>query len=428
MGAGDMVSSSGVPRVVIVGAGFGGLRAARRLRNAPVEVRLLDRNNYHLFQPLLYQVATAGLEPEQIAKPIRGILRGQKNLSFQLAHVDRVDLEGRRLETGAGPIRYDFLILAVGAETTFFDLSQVARASLKLKELQDGVQIRSRVLRCFERARYQSEEAERRRLLTFLVVGGGPTGVEMAGALSELIHLVLVKDYPGLAADDVRIILLEAQDQLLPGFPSDLADSALRELVTKGVEVRLGATLEGYDGSRAQLAEGASIAAETLIWGAGVRAHRLVESLGVELGRSGRVPVEESLQLPGHPEVYVVGDAAYLEDGGQPLPMMAPVAIQMAERAADNIERALEGKGPRAFRYRDPGSLATIGRNAAVAEFRGFRFKGFVAWVVWLLVHLIQLIGFRNRLFVLINWAWDYFFYERGVRLITEPEAGGETR
>lgn len=412
------------PRVVVVGAGFGGLRAARALRGAPVEVLLLDRNNYHLFQPLLYQVATAGLEPEQIAKPLRAILRGQENLTFQMASVTGVDLAGNRLETDEGTVSYDFLILAVGAETDFFGLRETAGSSLKLKELGDGVEIRNHVLRCFERAVLEPDGPNRSQLLTFLIVGGGPTGVEMAGALAELIHLVLLRDYPKLELEEIRVILLELQDQLLPGFPEELARSAEATLADKGVEVRLGTALDEYDGESARLAGGGEIGAKTLIWGAGVRANSLVEALEVPLGRSGRVPVEQTLQLPEHPEVFVIGDAAYLEEEGEPLPMMAPVAIQMAERVVDNITLLMRGEGARPFEYRDPGSLATIGRNAAVASIGGFQFTGFPAWAVWLVVHLIQLIGFRNRLFVLINWAWDYFFYERGVRLITEPDDG----
>jgi NADH:quinone reductase (non-electrogenic) len=409
------------PQVVIVGAGFGGLRAARALRGAPVDVLLIDRHNYHLFQPLLYQVATAGLEPEQIAKPVRSILRGQRNFEFRMADVRGVDLAARRLDTDAGPVLYDHLILALGGTTNFFGMDGVAKHGIGLKDIPEAVAIRNTVLSNFEHAVLETDAERRRALLTFLVVGGGPTGVEMAGALSELIRLVLVKDYPRLNIKDIRVLLLEASDHLLGPMPPRLRDAAAETLWRKHVEVRFGAAVEDYDGARVRLKGGEVIPARTLIWAAGVRAAALAQDLGLATGRQGRVRVEPTLQVPGHPEVYVVGDLAYLEFDGEPLPMMAPVAIQQADTAAQNVLRTLRGEPLRPFRYRDPGSLATIGRNAAVAYIGGLAFTGFPAWVVWLVVHLVQLIGFRNKLFVLLNWAWDYFFYERGARLIT-PE------
>jgi NADH dehydrogenase len=407
------------PTVVIVGAGFGGLRAARALRRAPVRVVLVDRNNYHLFQPLLYQVATAGLEPEEIAKPVRAILRGQRNFDFRMAEVTGADLAARRLETSAGPLAYDYLILALGGETNFFGLEGVSRHGFPLKDVNEAVAIRNHVLTSFERAMLETEPQRRRARLTIVVVGGGPTGVEMAGALSELIRLVLVKDYPRLNLADVRILLLEAAERVLGTFPPKLSAAAAATLGRKHVEVRFGATVADFDGARVTLQSGEVIAADTVIWAAGVKAAGLAGQLGLPTGRQGRVPVAPTLQVPGHPEVYVVGDAAYVEADGAALPMVAPVAMQMADAAADNIRRALRGQPALAFRYKDPGSLATIGRNAAVAHVFGIRFTGVVAWVMWLVVHIIQLIGFRNKVFVLLNWAWDYFFYERAVRLIT---------
>jgi NADH:ubiquinone reductase (H+-translocating) len=407
------------PTVVIVGAGFGGLRAARALRRAPARVVLVDRNNYHLFQPLLYQVATAGLEPEQIAKPVRSILRGQRNVDFRMVEVTGADLAARRLETSAGPLVYDYLILALGGETNFFGLESVARHGLGLKDVGDAVTIRNHVLTSFERAMLETDPERRRARLTFVVVGGGPTGVEMAGALSELMRLVLVKDYPRLNLTDVRILLLEATDRLLGTFPPKLSAAAAATLWRKHVEVRFGGTVADFDGARVTLKSGEVIPADTVIWAAGVQAAGLAGRLGLPTGRQGRVPVAPTLQVPGHPEVYVVGDAAYVEADGAPLPMVAPVAMQMADTAAGNIQRTLRGRPAQAFRYKDPGSLATIGRNAAVAHLFGIQFTGFFAWVMWLVVHIIQLIGFRNKLFVLLNWAWDYFFYERAVRLIT---------
>jgi len=412
--------SAARPTVVIVGAGFGGLRAARVLGRAPVNVVLLDRHNYHLFQPLLYQVATAGLEPEQIARPVRAIVRGQQNFEFRMVEVTGLDPAGKQVTTDNGPVPYDYLILAVGGETNYFGLEDIARRGFGLKDIPDALAIRNHVLRRFEYAMLEPDPERRRAELTFVVVGGGPTGVEMAGALSELIRLVLVKDYPRLNVKDVRILLLEATDRLLGGMPARLGEAAAETLWRKKVEVRFGALVEDYDGERVRLKGGEVIPARTLIWAAGARAVSLTGRLGLPTGRQGRIRVEPTLHVRGHPEIYVIGDAAYLEADGEPLPMMAPVALQMAEAAAANVTRQLRGEPPQAFRYRDPGSLATIGRNAAVAYIRGISFKGFAAWVVWLIVHLIQLIGFRNKLFVLLNWAWDYFFYERAARLITK--------
>ena len=407
------------PTVVIGGAGFGGLRAARALRRAPVQVVLLDRNNYHLFQPLLYQVATAGLEPEEIARPARAILRRQKNFDFRMVDVTRVDLAARRLETSGGPIAYDFLVLASGGETNFFGLASMRIHGLGLKDIPDALKIRNHVLTCFEQAMLETDAERRRALLTFIVAGGGPTGVEMAGALSELIRLVLVKDYPRLNIKDVRILLLEATDRLLAAMPERLREAAAKTLWRKYVEVRFGATVADYDGAQIRLKSGEVIPAHTVIWAAGVRAAPLAETLGVPGGRQGRIPVEPTLQLAGHPDVFIIGDAAYREQDGAPLPMVAPVAIQMGQAVARNIARAVRGHPLEPFRYRDKGTLATIGRNAAVADVFGLQLSGFPAWVMWLVVHIFQLIGFRNKLFVMINWAWDYFFYERAARLIT---------
>jgi len=407
------------PTVVIVGAGFGGLNAARALRRARAEVVLVDRNNYHLFQPLLYQVATAGLEPEEIAKPARAILRGQKNFDFRLLDVTGVDFAAKRLETSAGPIAYDFLVLAPGGETNFFGLESMQRHGLGLKDIPDAIAIRNHVLTCFEQAMLEPDAERRRALLTFIVVGGGPTGVEMAGALSELIRLVLVKDYPRLNIKDVRVLLLEATDKLLAAMPERLREAAGKTLRRKYVEVRFGASVADYDGDRIRLNSGEVIPAKTVIWAAGVRASSLNGTLGVPTGRQGRIPVEPTLQVMGHPEVFIIGDAAYREENGEPLPMVAPVAIQMGQSVARNIKRQLRGLPLQPFRYRDQGTLATIGRNAAVANVFGVQASGFIAWVMWLGIHIIQLIGFRNKLFVLINWAWDYFFYERAARLIT---------
>lgn len=410
------------PTVVIVGAGFGGLRAARRLGDSDARVVLVDRHNYHLFQPLLYQVATAGLETEQIAKPVRAILRNQPNFEFRLAEVEGVDLRSRLLRTSAGEMPYDYLILAVGGETDTFGKRGVQQHGFALKGLLDAVAIRNRILCLFERASLEPDPARRKELQTLVVVGGGPTGVETSGALSELVRLVLAKDIPNLDVTQVSILLLEAADHVLPGMPESLARTAVRTLQRKGVTVRLGAMVDDYDGRVVTLKGGEQIATRVLIWAAGARAVPLAGKLGLPTARQGRVPVEPTLQLPGAPEVFVIGDAAYLEHDGKPLPMMAPVAVQMGDTAAANVCCLIRGEDPQVFHYRSPGSLATIGRNAAVAHVGGLSLQGFLAWVAWLVVHLIQLIGFRNRLLVLVNWAVDYFFYDRAVRLITTDD------
>lgn len=408
------------PRVVIIGAGFGGMRAAQKFNRAPLQVTLIDRRNYHLFQPLLYQVATAGLSPHEIAYPVRAIFQKQKNLDFLLAEVSSVDFAARRLHTSQGDVPYDYLIISTGAARNFYGQESLAKHALTLKDVDDAVQLRNHVLEMFELAAHEPDLNRRQALLTFVVAGGGPLGVESAGAFSELIRLVLRRDFPHLNLDDVRILLLEASNALLTGFPPRLQKNALKVLGRKNVEVRTGMAVAGYDGEKVTLKNGESISTKTLLWSAGVRAARLTDGLGVEQAKQARVRVTPELQIPGHPEVYVIGDSAYGEAKGIPLPMMAPVATQQAELAVENILAQIQGKPQKTFVYKDPGSLATIGRNAAVARIGNWQFTGFIAWVVWLVVHLIGLIGFRNKLIVLIDWAWDYFFYDRAVRLITD--------
>ncbi|HNB50578.1 MAG TPA: NAD(P)/FAD-dependent oxidoreductase [Anaerolineales bacterium] len=416
------MTSSPLPHILILGAGFGGLNAARALREAPVQITLIDRKNYHLFQPLLYQVATSGLSPGEIAFPARAIFRKQKNLTFRMAEVQHIDLAQKRMDTSTGSLTFDYLIIAAGSETSYFGMQSVQENGLGLKDIDEAVSIRNRVLRMFELAAQETDAEKRRALLTFVVVGGGPTGVESAGALSELIRLVLIKDYPQLSLKDVRILLLEAADRLLGGFPVNLQEYAAETLWRKHVEVRFGASVSGFDGERVTLKSAEVIPSRTLIWAAGVRAADIVNSLGVSQPRQGRVAVQPTLNLPDHPSVFIIGDAAYLEHEGHPLPMMAPVAIQQGQTAARNILHMMKGEPCEIFAYKDPGSLATIGRNAAVARLGGFKFTGFVAWFLWLGVHLLWLVGFRNKLVVLINWAWDYFFYDRGIRLITAQQ------
>jgi NADH:ubiquinone reductase (H+-translocating) len=415
-----MNTSLSIPhRVVIIGAGFGGLNAAKALAHAPVQVTLIDRNNYHLFQPLLYQVATAAITPEEIAYPVRGIFRGQKNFSFHMGSVHAVDLERRQVRTSSGDIAYDTLIIAAGGQTNSFGIDSVARNSFGLKGLDDAASLRNHLLEQFELASQETDSARRRAHLTFVIAGGGPTGVETAGAIYELVHMVLQHDALGIQAGEVHVILLEGMDRLLAAMPPELSREAMRNLSAKGVEVRFSAQVASFDGKQVYLKSGEDLPAFTLVWAAGVRAVPLLAQLGLPVSRLGQVMVEPTLQAPGHPEVYVIGDAASLAGpDGSPLPMVAPVAIQGAQCAAANLLRSLRGEPLREFVYHDPGTLATIGRSQAVARLWGINFKGFLAWVMWLGVHLIQLIGFRNRLLVLINWAWDYLFYDRAVRLI----------
>lgn len=409
-----------IPHVIIIGAGFGGLQAARKLRNAPVKVTLIDKHNFHLFQPLLYQVATAGLAPEEIAYPIRAVIRNQKNLDFLLDKVSAVDFSERVVHTQTKDLTYDYLIIAIGGETNYFGLKTVADKAFGLKSLSDAVSLRNHILRMFETAVHEPDPARRRALLTFVVVGGGPTGVESAGALSELIRLVLVKDYPSLNIKDVRILLLEALDILLTSFPQTLRDFTSKVLRNKHIDVRFGASVEDFDGSRVILKGGEIIPAHTLVWTAGIRTAGLVDSLGLPQGRQGRILVDETLRVPDHPEVFAIGDAGYLEDENKnPFPMVATVAIQQGRKAADNIVHTVKGQPLQPFVYADPGSLATIGRSSAVAKIGRFEFGGIIAWLLWSVVHVYQLIGFRNRIMVLIYWAWDYFLYNRAVRLIT---------
>jgi len=406
-------------RVVIVGAGFGGLWAAKGLAGHDVDVLLIDRNNFHTFVPLLYQVAAGELAPEQIAYPVRSIVRRQRNVRFLMAVVERVDLEARCLYTREDRIPYDYLVLAAGSVTNYFGLESVAQRAWTMKDLASAVALRSRVLEILERAVREEDPQRRQALLTFVIVGGGPTGVEFAATLAELLWQVLVKDYPELPLTEARIILIEAMPSLLPGMHPELAAYARETLEKKGVEVRLGTMVIGATDREVLLKDQPPIAAETLVWTAGVRANDLADRMGVEQSRGGRVVVTPELHLPGYPEVYVVGDMAYLEDpAGRPIPQVAPAAIQQGSHAARNILRAVRGEALLPFHYRDMGTMVVIGRNRGVAHLFGRTARGFLAWLAWLIVHLLRLIGFRNRLLVLTNWAWNYLFYERAVRLI----------
>ena len=409
-----------LPHVVIVGAGFGGLETAQKLAHAPVQITLIDRHNYHLFQPLLYQIAIAGLVPSQIAYPLRTIFRRQKNLTFQMSEVTSIDFNARYIRTNGSVIAYDYLVLAIGGQTNFFGVTGAEENGFQLKSIESATGTRNHLLRMLEQASREVDVEKRRALLTFVVVGAGPTGVETAGALAELITHVMTKDYPAMDLKDVRVILLEATGNVMATYPPELRKATMKLLESKNVEILLNTRLTDYNGQRITLADGEQIDTYTLIWTAGVRSAELTDRLGVQQAASKRVRVEPTLQLPQRPEVFIIGDAAYLEDGkGQPLPMLATVAQQEAKVAAQNLQKILKGETPESFQYKDPGLLATIGRNAAVARIWGLSFSGFIAWMIRVWLHIYRLIGFRNRLTVLINWAWDYVFYDNQIRLIT---------
>ena len=407
-----------IAHVVIVGAGFGGLSAARALGRARVTVTVIDRRNHHLFQPLLYQVATAGLSPANIAYPIRSVLGG-RNTQVLLDEVTSIDLGARKVVTTHGTIDYDFLVLAPGADTSYFGHDEWAPDAPGLKSLEDALEIRRRILFAFELAERETEPHARHALLTFVVIGGGPTGVEMAGAIAEISRKVIVSDFHRIDPREARIVLVEAGPRILPAFDERLAAKAQRELERCGVEVMLNAPVQTVERGVVRTARG-DIEARTIIWAAGVKASGLARLLGVELDRAGRVKVEPDLSVPGHPEVFVVGDlAAFVDESGVALPGLAPVAIQEGRHAARNIVRTLEGKSRMPFHYVDKGSMATVGRAFAVAQIAGLKLSGFIAWVVWSLVHIAYLIGFRNRVMVMFEWAWAYLTYQRGARLIT---------
>ena len=409
------------PHVVIVGGGFGGLYAARALAGAPVRVTLLDRRNHHLFQPLLYQVATAALNPSDIATPLRSILRGAANVTVLLAEVRAVDLPARRVALPDGELAYDALVLAPGAGHSYFGHDDWEPLAPSLKTLEDAIEIRRRVLLAYEEAERQPDDAEQRALLTSVVIGGGPTGVELAGALAEISRETIARDFRRIDPTRARIVLLESGPRILSAFPDALSARATESLTRIGVEVRTGATVTRVTPDAVWLG-GEQIRARTVLWAAGVAATPLVRTLGVPLDRAGRVIVERDLSIPGHPEAFAIGDCcAFTGDDGRPLPGLAPVALQQGRAAARNVLRRLAGAPTEPFRYHDRGSMATIGRAAAVAVVGRFRLSGLLAWLAWLFVHIAFLIGFRNRFLVLFEWAWAYLSWQRGARLITRP-------
>jgi NADH:ubiquinone reductase (H+-translocating) len=407
------------PHVVIVGAGFGGLEAAKLLIDEPVRMTVIDRTNHHLFQPLLYQIATAALSPADIAAPIRGILGRCKNTEVMLAEVKSVNVETRTVSTGDREILYDYLILATGARHSYFGHDEWEKLAPGLKSLEDAIEIRRRLLLAFEYAEKITDEAAKKAAMTFVIIGGGPTGVEMAGAIAEIARYTLAKDFRHIDPSSARVVLVEGDQRVLSAFPEDLSVKALEQLNELGVEVHTGVHATNLTEAGLQVGD-EFIPCRVKVWAAGNTASFVGKTTGAPVDKAGRVIVNDDLTIPGHPEVQVIGDLAnFSHDGGKPLPGVSPVAMQQGRHAARNILAMMDDRKPTRFRYWDKGSMATIGRNRAVADLHWFHFGGLLAWLAWLFVHIIFLVGFRNRIAVLIQWAWAYVTFNKGARLIT---------
>jgi NADH:ubiquinone reductase (H+-translocating) len=406
-------------RVIIIGGGFGGLYAAKALAHARVRITLVDRRNYHLFQPLLYQVATAALNPSDIAAPIRAVLSKQKNVSVIMGDATGIDPDRRIVTLADGALAYDILIVATGATHSYFSNPEWEENAPGLKTIEDALEIRRRVLRAFEAAERESDPERQQAWLTFIIVGAGPTGVELAGALSEIARQTMIRDFRRINPSSARVILLEGKECVLPSYPPELSEKAATQLRGLGVEVMLNAIVTRVTDHEVSVGD-TTIPTRTVLWAAGVQASPLAQSLGTPLDRAGRVLVQPDLSVPGHPEVFVIGDlAAVKNDDGSLVPGVAPAAIQEGIHTAKNIERMVNDQPPLPFRYHDKGSLATIGRAAGVADFGRIKLSGFIAWAAWLTIHIFFLIGFRNRLLVILQWAWAYVTFQRGARLIT---------
>jgi NADH dehydrogenase len=423
------------PTVIVIGAGFGGLYATKKLAKTDVDILLIDRHNFHLFSPLVYQVATSGLEAGEIAYPVRGILRNRSNVRFLLGSVEDIDMANKTVlvKTATKTTRepFDYLLIAAGSQTNFFGMEQVERYAFDLKDLGHAIVLRNHLLKCFENAAWAEDPARQKALTTMVVVGGGPTGLETAGALRELYRYVLSKEYAAQIPEmKGHVVLVETQDHLLDPYPPHLQQAARKQLEDMGVEVILGERVVEITEDSCRLSNGRVIPTYTLVWAAGVKASPLAEKLGVSLKKSGRVPVQPTLQVVGKDDIYVVGDMAYLEDKkGNPYPMLIPVAEEQGIHAAKNIIRRLENKPQEPFKYgglHDRGLMATIGRSRAVGWiFYKIELSGFIAWMAWLTLHLITLMGFRNRLNVFVNWMWNYFTYDRSIRIILEHQPHG---
>ncbi len=408
-----------IKHVVIIGAGFAGLWAVKSLAGKKgVRVTLIDKNNYHTFLPLLYQVGAAEIEPEQIAYPIRSLLRKSGNVSYLRAEAARIDYDERYVLCNNQKVPYDYLIVASGSRTDYFTVAGAERYAFPLKTLDDAMVLRNHILTCFERAAYIDDPARRKKLLTFVIAGGGPTGVEFAGALSELVRGPLRKDFPGLSSGDVSVVLVESADRVLSMLSHKLSAYTVGKLSGMGVDVRLSVRVKDISAAGVSFNDGSFLGTDTVIWTAGVSGIVPESSTEAPLSQNRRIKTLPTLQFPGRSEVYVTGDLTYLEEKGVPLPMIAPVAIQQGRWAAENILLQIRGGEARDFTYRDRGAMVTIGRNAAVTRIGKREFRGFPAWIIWIVIHIMNLIGFRNKLFVIVNWIWDYLFFERSVRLI----------
>ncbi len=418
-------------RVVVVGGGFAGLNAVRALRRAPVNVALIDRRNFHLFQPLLYQVATGGLSPANIAAPLRSIVERQQNCEVLLGDVRGFDVANRFVQFNGSQLAYDSLIVAAGARDNYFGHPEWEKYAPGLKTIEDATHIRARLLTAFEQAEREAEVECRRRLLTFVIVGGGPTGVELAGTMAEIARHTLKREFRRIDPSEAQIILVEAGERILAAYPPDLSEKAQRSLERLGVVVRTKTMVADVAADHVLVNFGGAqerLATHTIIWAAGVSASPLASALaaatGATLDRGGRIVVEADMSLPGHSEIFALGDMAnYSHQGGKPLPGVAPVAIQQGRFVAKLIDARLRGRPLPTFHYRNLGNLATIGRSAAVAEFGKLHVSGFLAWILWLLIHLLNLVGFRNRLLVLVQWGWNYITFDRSARLITKPDS-----
>lgn len=407
------------PRVIIVGSGFGGLEAAKKLACKDVQVTVIDRTNYHLFQPLLYQVATAALSPADIAAPVRAVLSKCRNVEVILAEVESVDVDAKKIKTADQDIDYDYLILATGARHSYFGHDEWEKLAPGLKSLEDAIELRRRILLAFEYAEKITDEVARRAALNFVIIGGGPTGVEMAGAIAEISRHTLAKNFRHIDPSQARVILIEGEPRLLAAYPEDLSASARKQLEDLGVEVRTGARATNLTEQGVQV-NGEFIPCRVKIWAAGNTASFVGKTLGAPVDRCGRVIVNDDLTIPGHPEVQVIGDLAnFPHQTGQPLPGISPVAMQQGRHAARNVLAMTRGRKPQRFRYWDKGTMATIGRNKAVADLKFMHLSGLPAWLAWLFVHIVFLVGFRNRLVVLFQWAWAYLTFDKGARLIT---------
>src|SRR6059058_166393 len=407
------------PHVVIVGAGFGGLEAAKKLACKDVRVTVIDRTNYHLFQPLLYQVATAALSPADIAAPVRAVLSKSKNVEVILAEVQSVDVDAKKIKTTDTEIGYDFLILATGARHSYFGHNEWEKLAPGLKSLEDAIELRRRLLMAFEYAEKITDEAAKKAAMTFVIIGGGPTGVEMAGAIAEIARYTLDKDFKHIDPSSARVVLVEGDQRVLSAFPEDLSVKAMEQLKELGVEVHTGIHAKNLTEEGLQVGD-EFIPCRVKIWAAGNTASFVGKTTGAPVDKVGRVVVNEDLTIPGHPEVQVIGDLAnFSHQDGKPLPGVSPVAMQQGRHAARNIVAMMDGRKPQRFRYWNKGSMATIGRNKAVADLNFINFSGFPAWLAWLFVHIIFLVGFRNRIIVLMQWAWAYVTFNKGARLIT---------